>query len=75
MGSDSVMSVLRRVAALLLMLAGGLACAYGTLLLASISSSDTATDALVAFGLIFVLPGIAAIAGRTWLLHRGRTRT
>ena len=66
---------MRRVTALLLMLAGGLACAYGTLLLASIGSSDTATEALVTYGLIFVLPGIAAIAGGTWLLHRDRTRT
>jgi hypothetical protein len=39
------MSVVRRVAALLLMLVGGLACAYGTLLVASIGSSDTATEA------------------------------
>jgi hypothetical protein len=69
-----MMSVLRRVAALLLMLAGGLACAYGTLLLASIGSSDTVTEALVAYGMMFVLPGIAAIAGATWLLRRDRAR-
>jgi hypothetical protein len=69
------MSVLRPVAALLVMLAGGLACAYGALILASIGSSDTATEALVAYGLIFVLPGIVAIAGGTWLLHRHRTHT
>jgi hypothetical protein len=60
---------------LLVMLAGGLACAYGTLLLASIGSSDSATEALVGYGLIFVLPGIAAIAGGTWLLCRDQTRT
>jgi len=72
-GSDSLMSVLRRIAASLVMLAGGLACAYGTLILASIGSSDTATEALVAYGLIFLLPGIAAIAGGTWLLRRHRT--
>jgi hypothetical protein len=69
------MSVLRRVAAMLLVLAGGLACAYGTLVLASIGSSDTATGALVAYGLIFVVPGIAAIAGETRLLHGRRART
>jgi hypothetical protein len=69
------MSVLRRVAEMLLILAGGLACAYGTLVLASIGSSDTATEALVAYGLIFVVPGIAAIAGGTRLLHRRPTRT
>jgi hypothetical protein len=69
------MSVLRRVAAMLLVLAGGLACAYGTLVLASIGSSDTATGALVAYGLIFVVPGIAAIAGGTRLLHGRRART
>jgi hypothetical protein len=69
------MSALRRVAAMLLVLAGGLACAYGTLVLASIGSSDTATGALVAYGLIFVVPGIAAIAGGTRLLHGRRART
>jgi hypothetical protein len=69
------MSVLRRVAAMLLVLAGGLACAYGTLVLASIGSSDTATGALVAYVLIFVVPGIAAIAGGTRLLHGRRART
>ena len=69
------MSVWRRVAGLLLMLAGGLACAYGALILASIGSSDTATDSLVAYGLVFVLPGIAAITGGTRLLRRHRTRT
>jgi hypothetical protein len=69
------MSVLRPVAAMLLILVGGLACAYGTLVLASIGSSDTATEALVAYGLIFVVPGIAAIAGGTRLLHRRRIRS
>jgi drug/metabolite transporter (DMT)-like permease len=64
------MSVLRRVAGLVLMLAGGLACAYGTLILASIGSSDTATETLVAYGLIFVLPGMAAITGGTRVLRR-----
>jgi hypothetical protein len=39
------MSDLRRGTALLLILAGGLACAYGALVLASISSSDTRTEA------------------------------
>ena len=67
------MSGLRRLAALLVMLVGGLACAYGVLIFASIDSSDTATESLVAYGLIFALPGIAAIAGGTWLLRRHRT--
>jgi hypothetical protein len=57
---------------MLLILAGGLACAYGALVLASIGSSDTATEALVVYGLVFVAPGIAAIAGGTLLLHRWR---
>jgi hypothetical protein len=69
------MSVWRRVAGLLLMLAGGLACAYGALILASIGSSDTATDSLVAYSLVFVLPGTAAITCGTRLLRRHRTRT
>ena len=69
------MSVFHRVATLLLMLAGGLACAYGALILASIGSSDTATGTLVAYGLTFAVPGIAAIAAGTWLLHRHRRRT
>jgi hypothetical protein len=69
------MTVLRPAAATLLILAGGLACAYGTLLLASIGSSDTATEELVAYGLIFILPGLAAIAGGARLLHRRRART
>jgi hypothetical protein len=69
------MSGLRRIAATLLILMGGLACAYGTLLLASIGSSDTATEALVTYGLIFIVPGIAAVAGGSRLLHWRRTRT
>jgi drug/metabolite transporter (DMT)-like permease len=69
------MSVLHRVATLMLMLAGGLASAYGVLILASIGSSDTDTGTLVAYGLAFAVPGIAAIAAGTWLLHRHRTRT
>ena len=60
---------------MLLLLAGGLACVYGTLLLVSIGSSDTATETLVITGLIFLLPGIAAIAGGTRLLHRRRAVT
>jgi hypothetical protein len=69
-GSGSAISVLRRVAALLLLLAGGLACAYGTLILVSTGSSDTATETLVGYGLIFVLPGIAAVTAGTRLLRR-----
>jgi hypothetical protein len=71
-GSDYRMSALRRIATILLIVAGGLACAYGTLVLASIGSSDSASEALVAGGLIFVVPGIAAIAGGTRLQHRRR---
>jgi hypothetical protein len=58
------------VGALLLILGGGLACAYGTLILASIDTSDTATGSLVAFGLTFALPGVAAVVAGAWLLHR-----
>jgi hypothetical protein len=38
----------RALLATLLMVAGGLACAYGALILASIGTSDTATGTLVA---------------------------
>jgi hypothetical protein len=41
----------------LLILAGGVACAYGALILASIGTSDTATETLVAYGLTFAIPG------------------
>ena len=63
------------LATLLLMLAGGLACAYGALILASIDTSDTATGTLVAYGLTFALPGVAAVAAGAWLLHRRWTRS
>ena len=63
------------LAALLLIIAGGLACAYGAVILASIGTSDTATGALVAYGLAFAVPGVAAVAAGAWLLHRGRTRS
>lgn len=59
---------------LLLMVAGGLACAYGALILASIDTSDTATWTLVAYGLTFALPGVAAVVAGLWLLHRRWTR-
>jgi hypothetical protein len=58
------------VATLLLIVAGGLACAYGALIFASIGTSDTATGALVAYGLTFAVPGVAAVAAGAWLLHR-----
>jgi hypothetical protein len=58
----------------LLMLAGGLACAYGAGILASIETSDTATGTLVAYGLTFALPGVAAVAAGAWVLYR-RNRT
>ena len=63
------------LATLLLIIAGGLACAYGALILASIGTSDTATGTLVAYGLTFAVPGVAAVAVGTWLLHRRRTRS
>jgi hypothetical protein len=66
------MAVFGRVAGLLLMLAGALACTIGVLLLVSTGSSDTDTETLVADGLLFLLPGIAAIAGGAWLLRRRR---
>ena len=63
------------LATLLLIVAGGLACAYGALILASIGMSDTATGTLVAYGLAFAVPGVAAVAVGTWLLHRRRERS
>jgi lipopolysaccharide export LptBFGC system permease protein LptF len=68
------MSVPSRLATLLLILAGGLACAYGALILASIGSSDSDSGTLVSYGLAFLVPGIVAIAAGAWLLHRYRTR-
>jgi hypothetical protein len=61
----------RALLAKLLILAGGLACAYSALILASIGTSDTATGALVAYA----VPGVAAVAAGAWLLHRRRTRS
>jgi hypothetical protein len=61
-------------AMLLLILAGCLACAYGALIFASIDTSDTATGALVAYGLTFAVPGVAAVAAGIWLLHRRSPR-
>jgi hypothetical protein len=63
------------LAILMLIIAGGLACAYGVLILASIGASDTATGTLVAYGLTFAVPGVAAMVAGTWLLHRRRTRS
>jgi hypothetical protein len=63
------------LAILLLIIAGGLACAYGVLILASIGASDTATGTLVAYGLTVAVPGVAAMVAGTWLLHRRRTRS
>jgi hypothetical protein len=63
------------LATLLLILTGCLACAYGALILASIDTSDTATGALVAYGLTFAVPGVAAVAAGIWLLHRRLTRS
>jgi hypothetical protein len=45
-------------AALHLIIAGGLVCAYGALLLASIGTSDAATGTLVAYGLAFTVRGV-----------------
>jgi drug/metabolite transporter (DMT)-like permease len=63
------------LATLLLILTGCLACAYGALIFASIDTSDTATGALVAYGLTFAVPGVAAVAAGIWLLHRRLTRS
>jgi hypothetical protein len=63
------------LATLLLILTGCLACAYGALIFASIDTSDTATGALVAYGLTFAVPGVAAVAAGIWLLHRRGTRS
>jgi hypothetical protein len=60
----------RALLATLLMLTGGLACAYGALIFASIDTSDTATGTLVAYGLTFAVLGVAAVATGTWLLYR-----
>jgi hypothetical protein len=68
------MAVFGRMAGLLLMLAGALACTIGALLLVSTGSSDTATTTLVAYGLLFIVPGIVAIAAGARLLRRRRTR-
>jgi hypothetical protein len=63
------------LATLLLILTGSLACAYGALIFASIDTSDTATGTLVAYGLTFAVPGIAAVAAGIWLLHHRLTRS
>ena len=65
---------MRTVLPALLIVVGLLACAYGLLILASISSSDTATGTLVGFGLTFAIPGLAAIVAGAWLLRRHRRR-
>ena len=62
------------LATLMLILTGCVACAYGALIFASIDTSDTATGALVAFGLIFAIPGLAAVLAGIWLLHSRLTR-
>jgi hypothetical protein len=59
----------RALFAALLIIAGGLACAYGVLIFASIDTSDTATGTLVAFGLTLVLPGVVAVVAGAWLLR------
>jgi hypothetical protein len=63
------------LAPLLLMIVGGPACACGALILASIDTSDTATGTLVAYGLTFTAPGLAAVAAGMWLFHRRRPRS
>jgi nitrate reductase gamma subunit len=45
----------------------------GALIFASIGTSDTATGALVAYGLTFAVAGVAAVAAGICLLHRRRT--
>jgi hypothetical protein len=63
------------VATLLLILIGFLACALGALIFASIDTSDTSTKALVEFGLMFALPGVAAVGAGIWLLYRRSARS
>ena len=70
----SVVTPARVLFAALLIVAGGLACAYGVLIFASIDTSDTATGALVAFGLTLALPGVVAVVAGAWLLRRRSRR-
>jgi hypothetical protein len=51
---------------------GVLASVYSVLIFVSIPRSDTATDALVLFGLQFALSGLAAVGAGAWLLGRAR---
>ena len=53
-----------------LLVLGLAACAYGAIIWVAIPSSDTATGSLIAFGLTFAIPGLAAIAAAVWLLRR-----
>lgn len=61
---------MRVVVAAGLIVLGLLGCAYGMIAWASIPRSDTATVALVGFGLTFAVPGLVAIATGLWLLRR-----
>ena len=53
-----------------LIVAGLLLCAYGVVIWAAIGRSDTATASLMAFGLTFAVPGLAAVAVGVRLLRR-----
>ena len=66
---------MRALLAIMLMVAGALACAYGALMFASISRSDTATGELIWTGLAFAVPGVAAVAAGAWLLLHRWTRS
>jgi hypothetical protein len=61
---------MRVLLAFVLIVAGLLACALGVVIWASISRSDSATGALVVFGLAFAGPGAVATAAGAWLLRR-----
>lgn len=61
---------MRTLLGAVLIVAGLLACGFGILVWVSISRSDTATGALVLFGLSFALPGAASAAAGAWLLRR-----
>jgi hypothetical protein len=69
----SMASSTRVVLAVALVLLGLLTSAYGVLILASIPRSDTATGALIVFGLEFAVPGLAVAGVGAWLLGRARS--
>ena len=65
---------MRTLLCLAVIVVGVLACAYGSLIWVSIPRSDTATGVLLAYGLMFVAPGLGAVGFGTWLARRATTR-